>query len=314
MQPLVVLGNVNVDLILGPVAPWPQVGIEIFVPHDELRVGGSAGNTALAWAGLGVPFRLCASRGNDSFGDFLVEAFPSDSVSWTRSDAKTTLTIGITHPDGERTFLTTLGHLPLYGPDEALAALREVPLAGGWLLLSGAFQTEALMPGYGRLVDYAHRVGARVAIDPGWPPVGWTEPVRAFAQSLLAISDCALLSEVEATTLTGCTTPLAAAKVLARSMRDGAIAVVKCGPSGAVAAGKICGTWSVPAPKVDVVDTIGAGDVFNAGFLAAIARDAPIDTCLEDAVALASRAISTSPRSYAPAAESPPLRVAAAGR
>ncbi len=54
MQPLVVLGNVNVDLILGPVAPWPQVGIEIFVPHDELRVGGSAGNTALAWAGLGV--------------------------------------------------------------------------------------------------------------------------------------------------------------------------------------------------------------------------------------------------------------------
>ena len=48
MRPLAVIGNVNVDLIMGPAAPWPQPGTEIIVDHDELRVGGSAGNAALA--------------------------------------------------------------------------------------------------------------------------------------------------------------------------------------------------------------------------------------------------------------------------
>ena len=39
MRPLAVIGNVNVDLILGPAAPWPKAGTEIIVDHDELRVG-----------------------------------------------------------------------------------------------------------------------------------------------------------------------------------------------------------------------------------------------------------------------------------
>ncbi len=49
MRPLAVIGNVNVDLILGPAEPWPKAGTEVIVDHDELRVGGQAGNTALAW-------------------------------------------------------------------------------------------------------------------------------------------------------------------------------------------------------------------------------------------------------------------------
>ena len=42
MRPLAVIGNVNVDLILGPTAPWPRAGTEIIVDHDDLRVGGQA--------------------------------------------------------------------------------------------------------------------------------------------------------------------------------------------------------------------------------------------------------------------------------
>jgi len=40
MRPLAVIGNVNVDLIVGPVAPWPKAGTETVVDHDELRVCG----------------------------------------------------------------------------------------------------------------------------------------------------------------------------------------------------------------------------------------------------------------------------------
>ena len=63
MKPIAVIGNVNVDLILGPAAPWPQPGTEIIVDHDELRVGGCAGNSALTLKALGVPFALAASIG-----------------------------------------------------------------------------------------------------------------------------------------------------------------------------------------------------------------------------------------------------------
>ena len=75
MRPLAVIGNVNVDLILGPAEPWPKPGTEIIVDHDELRVGGSAGNAALAWEGLGVDFQIAANVGNDQFGHWLRQAF-----------------------------------------------------------------------------------------------------------------------------------------------------------------------------------------------------------------------------------------------
>ena len=75
MRPLAVIGNVNVDLIVGPVAPWPKAGTETVVDHDELRVGGQAGNTALAWQALDVDFDIAANVGDDQFGRWLREAF-----------------------------------------------------------------------------------------------------------------------------------------------------------------------------------------------------------------------------------------------
>jgi sugar/nucleoside kinase (ribokinase family) len=48
-----VAGNIDVDLILGPLAKWPQVGTETVLPNSDMRVGGQAGNTGLALAALG---------------------------------------------------------------------------------------------------------------------------------------------------------------------------------------------------------------------------------------------------------------------
>ena len=71
MRPLATLGNVNVDLILGPLAPWPVPGSEVLCPEEDLRVGGAAGNAALAWQAMGLPFQCVASTGSDPFGDWL---------------------------------------------------------------------------------------------------------------------------------------------------------------------------------------------------------------------------------------------------
>ena len=305
MRPLAVIGNVNVDLILGPAEPWPKAGTEIIVDHDELRVGGSAGNAALAWAALGLDFAMAANVGNDEFGRWLRESFGARADRWPVHAQGTTLSVGITHPDGERTFFTTRGHLPRFSLGDVFAALDGERLAGGYALLCGSFLTDDLTADYAALFDWADRHRIAVALDTGWPLAGWTEENRRATRGWLSRCHCALLNEVESTTLSGCADPAEAAAILRDHMPAGAIVVVKCGPKGAIALDADGNLVSAAAPSVHVVDTIGAGDVFNAGFLAALAQGQPLRACLEAGTAIASRAISTLPRSYGGAAPSP---------
>lgn len=298
MKPLAVIGNVNVDLIVGPVTPWPTSGTEITVEHDELRVGGQAGNSALTWDALGVDYQIAANVGSDQFGRWLRETFGRRAEKWPMRPEGTTLSVGITHPDGERTFFTTRGHLPRFSLDDVLAVLDGGGLSGGYLLLGGSFLTDDLAARYDELFDWADRWNVTVALDTGWPTDGWTDRNRALMRGWLRRSGCALINEVEATSVSGIGDPAAAAHALRATMPEGAIVVVKCGPDGALAFDQDGALVRATAPPVDVVDTIGAGDVFNAAFLAALAQGLPLDGCLAAGTRVASRAISTSPRSY----------------
>lgn len=299
MKPLAVIGNVNVDLILGPAAPWPKPGTEILVDHDELRVGGAAGNSALAWLGLGVDFKIASNVGDDQFGRWLGEAFGDRAVNWPRCAASTTLSVGITHPDGERTFFTTHGHLPRLSLGDVLAVLDGQALSGGYALLCGSFLTHDLTRDYSAFFDWADAHGIVVALDTGWPIEGWTDQNRAITRAWLSRCGIALLNEVETTTLAALDDPAKAAHHLRSHMPDSAIVVVKRGREGALAIDADGTLVSAAAPDVKVVDTIGAGDVFNAGFLAAMADGKGLSACLAAGTEIASRAISTLPRSYA---------------
>ncbi|MBX4926872.1 PfkB family carbohydrate kinase [Rhizobium binae] len=298
MRPLAVIGNVNVDLILGPAAPWPKAGTEIIVDHDELRVGGAAGNSALAWQALGIEFEIAANIGSDHFGRWLAEAFGRRSEKWPVRPEKTTLSVGITHPDGERTFFTTTGHLPRFSLSDVFAVIDGERLRGGCALLCGAFLTDDLTSEYDAFFDWADSHDITVALDTGWPLDGWTEKNCAATRAWLSRSGIALMNEVETTTLAGADDPVEAAREIRSHMPEGGIVVVKRGPEGAVAIGPDGLPVSVAAPVVKVVDTIGAGDVFNAGFLAALADGKPLASCLAAGTQVASRAISTLPRSY----------------
>lgn len=299
MKPIAVIGNVNVDLILGPATPWPQPGTEIIVDHDELRVGGCAGNSALTLKALGAPFALAASIGSDRFGAWLAEEFGEQSERWRRHPENTTISVGITHPDGERTFFTTLGHLPHYGAADVLAVLDGEAHRDGYALFAGPFLMPRLAGEYDQLYDWADRFGIRVALDTGWPPAGWKPEVVSAAKGWLARSSIALFNEVETTSITGRNDVRDAARAMLDLMPEGAVAVVKRGPHGALAA-SAAGLVEVAAPEVKVIDTIGAGDVFNAGFLAALAAGQSLEDSLAAGTATASLAVSTYPRRYAP--------------
>ncbi len=298
MKSLAVIGNVNVDLILGPAAPWPKPGTEIMVDHDDLRVGGSAGNCALAWEGLGIDYQIAANAGDDEFGRWLRDGFGARAARWAIETGSTTLSVGITHPDGERTFFTTTGHLPLMSLANTLAALDGERLAGGYAVLCGSFLTHDLTNDYAGFFGWADARAITVALDTGWPIDGWTQDNCIRTRQWLSRSGIALLNEIETTTLADRKDPAEAARVLKAGMPDGAIVVVKRGPDGALAVDADGIMVSVRAPRVRVVDTIGAGDVFNAGFLAALAGGATLAESLAAGVGTASRAISTLPRRY----------------
>lgn len=301
MRPLAVAGNVNVDLIMGPVAPWPLSGTEVIVANDDLRVGGAAGNTALAWQANGVAFQCAANIGTDIFGNWLAAAFPGQTTAWPISPRRTTLSVGITHPDGERTFFTTDGHLRDMTASDVLGALDGPGLRGGVLLLCGTFVTDALAAGYGEILDWADRFDIAVALDTGWPPLGWTPATKAQTLVWLARCHVALLNEVEAAGVTGTDDVEAAALALRRAMPPGSRVIIKRGAKGALALDAAGRFHHVAARPVQVLDTIGAGDIFNAGFLAADARALPLPDCLRHGVTAAARAISTNPRQYVPA-------------
>ncbi|MDR7144754.1 PfkB family carbohydrate kinase [Rhizobium sp. BE258] len=298
MRALAVIGNVNPDLVLGPAYPWPLPGTEVLVEHSELRVGGAAGNTALAWKAMGVPFQIAANAGSDQFGAWLLETFGPWAERWSIHQGPTTISVRVTHPDGERTFFTAAGHVDHLEVDDVCSGLDGEQLAGGIALLTGGFVTKALSSEYPKFLAWARAQNISVALDTGWPSEGWTESKKAAALSWLGESQIALLNEIEATSLTSTDSAVAAAGALRDVMPSDAIIVVKCGSRGALAITPEQLISQVSAERVAVVDTIGAGDVFNAGFLSALAMGRRLEDCLLQGVSVATTAISTRPRTY----------------
>lgn len=294
---ILVLGNANVDLVLGEVDGWPQVGTETMVERAEMRAGGSAGNSALALAGMGVPHRFIASTGGDPNGAWLRGAFDAASCDWIDGGGPTTLTVAIVHRGGDRAFFTTPGHLDTARVEDLIARLPDAPPGPVFALLSGGFLMPGIRAGTAQLLRALAARGWRTAIDPGWPPEGWRADTLTLMEGWMAAADLALINEAEAQAIAGKDETMPAAAFIAARLRPGQMLVVKQGEKGACA-------WQdgrqfhAAAPKVGVVDTVGAGDTFNAGFLAALAAGAGPAAALVKGVQAASRAISTSPRRY----------------
>lgn len=290
-----VVGNLNVDLIMGTLSAWPAIGTETVLPQSELRIGGAAGNTALALKAIGARYNLVASRGSDIFGAWLAEEFGADALPDPPLAAPTTISVGVVDPSGERTFLTSTGHLAVWEPAAVATRLSAEVRPGDWVLLTGSFLCPQIVAAQTDLLSLLSRLEARVALDPGWPTGGWTDDIKAMTRRWLGASHCLLFNEIEATSLSGEADPATAARALATMMPSNGIVGIKRGADGAD--GWQNGEYHhATSPKVEVIDTIGAGDIFNAGFLQAMAGERGIDAGLAAGVALASRAISTSPR------------------
>jgi sugar/nucleoside kinase (ribokinase family) len=265
---LTVIGDVGVDLVLGPISGWPRVGTETLVERSELRAGGSAANAALAVSYLGGHSQLLSAVGNDEPGAWLAAQLRPLGASLAVCEASTTLSVGLIHSCAERTFFTTRGHLDAFSYEMLRPRIPPAPAANSIALLSGVFLTPGLRAAYPLLIRELHTLGYRVALDTNWPPQDWSPGLRAEVAGWIAACDHVLLNDLEVRSLADREDLSAAVDRLAPMLKRGATLVVKSGARGAMGI-QDGQRYEHGAPQAVIFDTIGAGDSFNAGYLLA---------------------------------------------
>jgi ribokinase len=282
---LLVVGDVNPDLVLRGGDVEPAFGQQERIVQEGLLVlGGSGAITAAGAARLGLRTGLAGTVGHDALGRFVLDELAAAGVDTTAvrvlPDVPTGISVALSRP-GDRAILTARGalvaHDPTGLPDEVVRRARHVHIASPFL-------QPLLRDGLAALVARARAAGATVSVD-------WAAVARpALAANLLLPDEQEAVHLAAA--LDGGARPAGATAVEAAAAlgSGGALVVVKSGPDGAVAVrgGKV--TRAAPYP-VDPVDATGAGDSFDAGFLAGWLGGA--DLALSLALACACGALST---------------------
>ena len=280
---VLVAGEINPDLILsGNITP--EFGqVEKLVETAHLEIGSSSAIFACGAARLGLKVAFIGFCGDDLFGQFMLDAMRARSVDVSNvirvSGDQTGLSV-ILNSGSDRAILTHKGLIDaLRASDISENLLRQTR----HLHVASYFLQTALQPGLPELFQRAHSLSVTTSLDTNWDPSGeWTGVL-----DLLQWVDVFLPNAAEACAITGLADIERAADELAK---HAGIAAIKLGALGALG---VQGNHQVRASAipVNVVDTVGAGDTFDAGFLFGYLNGWDVEKSLQ--MAAASGALST---------------------
>lgn len=269
---LLVAGEINPDLILsGDVVPaFGQV--EKIVETAALTIGSSSVIFACGAARLGLRVTFVGVCADDLFGRFMLEEMRKRNVNVdnviVRSEGETGFSV-ILNRRSDRAILTHPG---------LIAALRAADLTdvlirmARHLHVASYFLQTNLQPGLPDLFRRAHALGLTTSLDPNYDP---SEQWLGFDE-LLSVTDVFLPNQKEALSMTRLADIESAARHLAGKTK---LAAVKLGADGALACTghEIVGSDSI---QVNLTDTVGAGDSFDAGFLYGYLHHWPLEKSL----------------------------------
>jgi len=275
MLDILFAGELNIDAIMGGVKQMPVFGKEILCETYREVPGSSTGNCACAAASLGLKTAIFSRLGTDRFGDIVLGALKKYDIDLSfldiSEDYHTGVTVSLSN-DVDRAMITC------FGDTIDCFDAEEIPIdrANARHLHAGSFFLQPrVRKGLAGVFEKARVMGMTTSLDAGWDEHGkWHDAL----DDVLLHTDFFFPNESEAEAITGESDPMRAAVQLAGL---GCNVVVKLGGSGSIYCPKHSADAQLyPAYKTRVVETTGAGDSFNAGFLYGYLNGMEIGDCM----------------------------------
>jgi sugar/nucleoside kinase (ribokinase family) len=277
---LLVAGEINPDLILSGPGLEPRFGQqEVLVETAALTIGSSSAIFACGAARLGLRVAFIGICGEDIFGKYMLESLAERGVDVRPvivDPAQHTGLSVILNRGTDRAILTHMG---------SIAALHAGQVSDAWLTrarhlhVASYFLQTGLQVGLPDLFWRARSLGLTTSLDPNWDPAGeWRGLTQALEHTTIFFPN-----EAEVLALTQASDAAAAVRVLSTQ----ALVVVKLGAQGAIALqGDLIARAA--ALHVPLVDSVGAGDSFDAGFIYGYLNNWSLEASLKLAVACGS--------------------------
>ncbi len=272
---LVTAGDFFLDLIFYDLDRLPELGEELKTEQFAFSPGGGAAITAAAAARLGRPAALVTVWG-DSPLDRAARSLLDElgvGCNWTRVEPNSMSGLSVAvSTRADRYFLTYPGANRLVESFLLSAPCREKISQAGHVHFA---LTPTDWAPFCHLVTQLQSAEVTVSWDLGWDPAAISS---AGFRRLWGLLDVLFLNEMEALRYTGAQDVGQAIEKL-RTPRN--LVVVKLGSRGAIAAGQGAHIFDVPAIQIPALETTGAGDAFNGGFLNAWMEGAELAACLQ---------------------------------
>ncbi len=278
MVSILTIGELNVDLVLSGDGRLPAFGLEMTVDDFAMTLGSASAICAVGLARLGHPVTFLGKVGHDPWGDYCVGVLRDAGVDVSAivhdPRAKTGVTVSITSAR-DRALVTYPGAMLTMTAADLPSRLLDRP---GHLHVSSYFLQRGMRYAWRPVFERVRAHGWTISLDPGCDPLNeWGDHLLG----LLPLVDVLLPNEMELQALTGESDPSAA---LGRLANGRTVMIAKLGARGAMTV--LDGQpIRVEPPVLAAVDTTGAGDSFNAGFLHAWLAGRPVTDALRAGVA-----------------------------
>ncbi len=301
MKKLIAFGDANVDLVT-EIPHTPIIDMKQPRPEVRLMGGGTIGNTSVGTSRLGIDTRFLGKLGLDGYGRFLKEGFEADGIdtSFLIEDPRyfTIMVLAFIDSAGEKHNVTFPPEGGAYHKITIDEIAKEVWEDAGWFHTSGIpLGEDPSRSTTLSLMKEAKRRGLRLSFDLNLRLefFGWRPKVKEAVLEAMALSDVVFASlEEELQPLTGKSEAAECINALKRLYPrgrqylepSGQIIIARCGarPAKVFDHGR---SFDSPCFEVEVADSLGAGDAFNAGYIAASMKGARLEEALLNAHAAA---------------------------
>lgn len=270
---VLVVGELNVDLILNKIEKFPEVGKEVLAKEMTLTLGSSSAIFASNISSLGARVAFIGKIGKDKFGEVVLESLQENGVdvSMIRIDERwgtgATVILNVDEDRANTTYPGAMDHLTIDDiSDEDLMKARH-------LHFSSYFLQPGMWGNLGNLFRKAKALGLTTSFDMQWDP---QETWQLDIADVLPHVDVFLPNEAEIMLLTGENDLKKAVEAVKDYVH---VLAIKRGNKGSLVWHQGQLSDLPPFLNRNVVDAIGAGDSFNAGFIYKFINGSPVAEC-----------------------------------